>query len=142
MRGTAAAVFMYSATRHAASASASAELEKLQDDGLHPLVPFQGRALPQSVWCSADRTKARHDLMLRGDATALGAQADCTTPLDRNLQLARHEVNGTPTLLYADGLRTDGYVDAQEVERRLAAAAGRSGAQASAGTAQVQEKSP
>ncbi len=81
--------------------------------------------------------------MLSGDATALGAQADCTTPLDRNLQLARQlRVNGTPTLLYADGLRTDGYVDAQEVERRLAAAAGRSGAQASAGTAQVQEKSP
>ena len=120
------------------------ELEKLQDVTVYTfLVPFQGRALPQAVWCSADRTKAWHDLMLRGDATALGAQADCTTPLDRNLQLARQlRVNGTPTLLYADGLRTDGYVDAQEVERRLAAAAGRSGVQASAGTAQVQEKSP
>ena len=120
------------------------ELEKLQDVTVYTfLVPFQGRALPQAVWCSADRTKAWHDLMLRGDATALGAQADCTTPLDRNLQLARQlRVNGTPTLLYADGLRTDGYVDAPEVERRLAAAAGRNGAQASAGTAQVQEKSP
>ena len=56
--------------------------------------------------------------------------------------VSRLRVNGTPTLVYADGLRTDGYVDAPEVERRLAAAAGRNGAQASAGTAQVQEKSP
>jgi len=120
------------------------ELEKLQDVTVYTfLVPFQGRALPQAVWCSADRTKAWHDLMLRGDAGALGAQADCTTPLDRNLQLARQlRVNGTPTLVYADGLRTDGYVDAQEVERRLAAATGRSGAQVSAGPAPVQEKSP
>ncbi|MDP1692101.1 MAG: DsbC family protein [Burkholderiaceae bacterium] len=119
------------------------ELEKLEDVTVHTfLVPFQGHALPQAVWCAADRTKAWRDLMLHGDASALGAQADCTTPLDRNLQLARQlRVNGTPTLVYADGLRTDGYVDAPEVERRLAAATVRTGAQA-AGPALAQEKSP
>ena len=120
------------------------ELEKLQDVTVYTfLVPFQGRALPQTVWCSTDRTKAWHQLMLRGEAPAPGAQADCTTPLDRNLQLARQlRVNGTPTLVYSDGLRTDGYVDAQEVERRLAAATGRSGTQASVGSAAVQERLP
>ena len=118
------------------------ELDKLQDVTVYTfLVPFQGRALPQAVWCSADRTKAWHDLMLRGDASALGAPADCPTPLDRNLLLARQlRVTGTPTLVYADGLRTDGYVDAQEVERRLAAA-GRVGAQVSDGPAPAQERS-
>ena len=120
------------------------ELEKLQDVTVYTfLVPFQGRALPQAVWCAVDRTKAWRDLMLHGDPSALGAQADCTTPLDRNLQLARQlRVNGTPTLVYADGLRTDGYVDAPEVDRRLAAATGRLGAQAANGSAIVQEKSP
>jgi thiol:disulfide interchange protein DsbC len=119
------------------------ELEKLQNVTVHTfLVPFQGHALPQAVWCAADRTKAWRDLMLHGDASALGAPADCTTPLDRNLQLARQlRVNGTPTLIYADGLRTDGYVDAPEVERRLASASVRAGAHA-AGPAPVQEKSP
>ena len=119
------------------------ELEKLQDVTVHTfLVPFQGHALPQAVWCAADRTKAWRDLMLHGDASALGAQADCSTPLDRNLQLARQlRVNGTPTLIYADGLRTDGYVDAPEVERRLAAATVRTGAQA-AGPTLVEEKWP
>jgi thiol:disulfide interchange protein DsbC len=93
------------------------ELEKLQDVTVYTfLVPFQGRALPQGrVVFAADRTKAWRDLMLHGDASALGVQADCTTPLDRNLQLARQlRVSGTPTLIYADGLRTDGYVDAPE----------------------------
>ena len=120
------------------------ELEKLQDVTVYTfLVPFQGRALPQAVWCAADRTKAWRDLMLHGDASGLGGQADCATPLDRNLQLARQlRVNGTPTLVYADGLRTDGYVDALEVDRRLAAATGRLGAHAASGPAIVQEKSP
>ena len=120
------------------------ELEKLQDVTVYTfLVPFQGRALPQAVWCAADRTKAWRDLMLHGDASSLGAQADCATPLDRNLQLARQlRVNGTPTLVYADGLRTDGYVDALEVERRLVAATGRGAAQTTAGPAIVQEKAP
>lgn len=119
------------------------ELEKLHDVTVHTfLVPFQGRALPQAVWCAADRTKAWRDLMLHGDTSALGAQADCATPLDRNLQLARQlRVNGTPTLIYADGLRTDGYVDATELERRLAAATVRTGAQAAGPTPQ-KEKSP
>ena len=119
------------------------ELEKLQDVTVHTfLVPFQGRALPKAVWCAADRTKAWRDLMLHGDASAQGVQADCATPLDRNLQLARQlRISGTPTLIYADGLRTDGYVDAPELERRLAAATVRTGAQA-AGPALVQEKLP
>jgi thiol:disulfide interchange protein DsbC len=80
--------------------------------------------------------------MLHGDASAQSVQADCATPLDRNLQLARQlRISGTPTLIYADGLRTDGYVDAPELERRLAAATVRTGAQA-AGPALVQEKLP
>ena len=53
----------------------------------------------------------------------LTGQADCATPLDRNVQLARQlGVNGTPTIFYADGTRTTGYVPGAEIERRLAAA--------------------
>lgn len=131
------------------------ELEKLQDVTVHTfLVPFQGRALPQAVWCAADRSKAWRELMLHGDTTSLAAsgapratgaaaeQADCPTPLDRNLQLARQlRINGTPTLIYADGLRTDGYVDAQEVERMLIAAKARNNTQA-AGPTPSREKLP
>jgi thiol:disulfide interchange protein DsbC len=87
------------------------------------LVPFQGRDLPEAVWCAGARERAWSDLMLRGDRSALGTARSCETPLDRNLALARQlRVNGTPTLFYADGSRTDGYAAGQEVEQRLAAA--------------------
>lgn len=61
--------------------------------------------------------------MVKGDSGGLTGQADCQTPLDRNLQLARQlSVSGTPTIFYADGSRTSGYVDVAEVERRIAGA--------------------
>ena len=46
--------------------------------------------------------------------------ASCEHPLDRNLALAqRLGVQGTPTLVWADGSRTDGYVDRGVLQARL-----------------------
>jgi thiol:disulfide interchange protein DsbC len=101
------------------------ELAKLQDVTIYTfLLPFQGRQLPQAVLCSADPVKSWQAVMLDADISSLNGQADCATPLDRNLQLARQlGVDGTPTIFYADGTRTTGYVPGTEVERRIAAAA-------------------
>ena len=102
-----------------------AELAKLKDTTIYTfVVAFQGRQLPQRVMCSQDPAKAWHMLMVLGDSGALQDQVDCPSPLDRNLLLARHlSVSGTPAIFYADGSRTSGFVDAAEVERRIAAAA-------------------
>lgn len=96
------------------------ELAKLADVTIHTfLLPFQGRALPQAIWCAPDRQKAWHDLMVRGEGSSVPAE-ECATPLDRNLLLAQQlRINGTPTLVYADGSRTAGHVVASEVERRI-----------------------
>lgn len=120
------------------------ELSKLQDVTIHTFVlPFQGRQLPQSVLCAADPAKAWHALMLNGDSSALSPQADCASPLDRNLQLARQlGVSGTPTLFYADGSRTSGYVVAAEIERRVVASSGPAGPVARAKSNPTQEKNP
>jgi thiol:disulfide interchange protein DsbC len=54
-----------------------------------------------------------------GDPAALRAP-ECDNPLDRNLALAqRLTVQGTPTLVWADGTRTDGYVDRTVLLARL-----------------------
>lgn len=100
-------------------------LAKLQDVTVYTfLLPFQGRQLPQAVLCSADPVKSWQAVMLNADTSSLNGQADCATPLDRNLQLARQfGVTGTPTIVYADGTRTTGYVPETEVERRIASAA-------------------
>jgi len=100
------------------------ELARLQDVTVYTFVlPFQGRQLPQAVLCAADPVKSWQAVMLNADTSGLNGQADCATPLDRNVQLARQlGVNGTPTIFYADGTRTTGYVPGAEIERRLAAA--------------------
>ncbi|WP_051953924.1 DsbC family protein [Xenophilus azovorans] len=87
------------------------------------LVPFQGEARPVSIWCAADRDRAWRQWMLQADASGLDPAARCAHPIARNLDLARRlGVQGTPTLFYADGTRTDGYVGRSVLEARLAAA--------------------
>lgn len=84
------------------------------------LVPFQGPGKPIAIWCAADREKAWQRFMLHGDTSLLSASPTCDHPVDRNLALAhRLGVQGTPTLFWADGSRTDGYVDRAVLEARL-----------------------
>ncbi len=90
------------------------------------LVPFQGEAKPIAVWCAADREQAWQRLMLDGDETLLNSGAACDHPIGRNLALARQlGVHGTPTLIWADGTRTEGYVGRAVLAARLAQAGSR-----------------
>ena len=104
------------------------ELEKLNNVTIYTfLVPFQGLALPTAIWCAVDRQKAWRHYMLQGDQSLLATAGACAHPLERNLALAqRLKVRGTPTLFYADGRRSDGYVEAAEIEQRLNLASSRS----------------
>lgn len=99
-----------------------AELATLNDVTIHTfLVPFQGEARPVAIWCAADRQQAWHQWMLQGSANAQQPNARCEHPVARNLALARSlRVQGTPTLFWADGSRTDGYVDRAVLQARLA----------------------
>lgn len=96
------------------------ELARLEDVTVYTfLVPFQGTAKPVAIWCAADRALAWQRVMLQGDNSLLGTQA-CDHPIERNLTLARRlGVQGTPTLFWADGSRTDGYVGLEVLEARL-----------------------
>lgn len=88
------------------------------------LLPFQGEARPIAIWCAADRERAWRQWMLQADASLLRPDAHCDHPIGRNLELARRlGVQGTPTLFWADGARTDGYVGRTALEARLAEAA-------------------
>ncbi len=85
------------------------------------LVPFQGEAKPIAIWCAGDRAEAWQRLMLHGDDRALKTDAACDHPIARNLELAHQlGVQGTPTLIWADGSRTDGFVRRAVLEARLA----------------------
>jgi thiol:disulfide interchange protein DsbC len=72
----------------------------------------------KNVWCSKDRNKAWDDWMLSGKQPQSG---DCETPNDKVYQLGRKlKVTGTPTIIFADGTRTAGAMDAESFEARLA----------------------
>lgn len=74
----------------------------------------------KNVWCSKDRNKAWDDWMLNGKQPPQAAEA-CDTPNDKVYQLGRKmKVTGTPTIIFADGTRTAGAMDAEAFEARLA----------------------
>lgn len=101
------------------------ELARLDDVTIYTfLVPFRGAATPVALWCAADRAQAWQRYMLQGDTSLLGTQ-ECDHPIERNLALARRlGVQGTPTLFWADGGRTDGYVGHAVLDARLKQASG------------------
>lgn len=102
------------------------ELASLTDVTIYTfLVPFQGLERPRSIWCSPDRELAWSQYMLHGDSAGLQHAVDCEHPIERNLALAhRLGVQGTPTLFWADGGRTDGFVGRAVLDARLQMAAG------------------
>jgi len=112
------------------------ELQQIRDVTIYTfVVPFLGRQLPQAVWCAADRDKTWQAWMLNGDRSGLAEGAACATPIDRNAQLAqRYGVNGTPTLVFADGSRASQFVKAAVVEERLSLASRSAGAPGEAGS--------
>ena len=91
---------------------------------LYPILGADSVEKSKAIWCAKDRVAAWLDWMLR-DQSATSAAAGCdATALSRNVELGRkYKINGTPTLLFTNGSRVPGAVDAKKVEQMLAQAA-------------------
>jgi thiol:disulfide interchange protein DsbC len=83
---------------------------------LYPI--FEGSAEKvQGVWCSADKVKAWDELMLNGVQPTAGK---CDAPTDRVMALGRSlKVNGTPALIFANGVINPGYMPAANLNKAL-----------------------
>lgn len=97
------------------------EIEKMNDvtvyillypiEQLHPKAPDRAKA----IWCSSNRLKAWDDYMLRGIAPT--AKGDCANPVADLMDFGRKKgINGTPTLVFADGSRIPGALTAAQLE--------------------------
>lgn len=100
------------------------ELPKVKDVTFHiflyPLTTIHPHAYDHAigVWCSKDRQKTWGDKMLKGIDPAV---AKCDNPIDRNLKLGdKLHIDGTPTMIFADGRVHAGTVSADELEQLLA----------------------
>ncbi|MGS0742489.1 DsbC family protein [Glaciimonas sp. GG7] len=75
----------------------------------------------KDVWCSTDRYQAWSDWMLNGKVPATAAASCMTNPNEKILALGKElNVTGTPTIIFADGSRIPGYVDAKALEAKFA----------------------
>lgn len=91
-------------------------------EGLHP----DARRKAEAIWCAKDRVKAWEEFMANGK---LPDASGCETPIDRNLRLGNTlGVNGTPTIIFADGAIAPGMLPAAEIERRLSGGGRQGGA--------------
>lgn len=85
-------------------------------EGLHP----KAVQTSKRIWCAPDRNKAWDDYIARG--TVPSNDGKCANPVDATIALGqRLRINGTPTLIFANGVRVPGMVPAAQLERLLAA---------------------
>ena len=91
---------------------------------LYPVLGPGSVEKSKNIWCAKDKGKSWQDWMLN-DVEPGNAKCD-TLAIDRNIQLGKkHKITGTPTLIFADGSRVPGAIGAEQVEQRLAQAAGK-----------------
>jgi len=103
-------------------------LQKVNNITIHMfLYPVLGPASVEkskNIWCARDKGKTWQDWML-SDVEPASAKCD-TAAVDRNIQMGKkHKITGTPTLIFADGSRVPGAIGTDQVEQRLAQAAGK-----------------
>jgi thiol:disulfide interchange protein DsbC len=80
---------------------------------MYPVIRPQNADHSKAVWCSPDRQKAWIDLALHHKPPA--AAPSCDNPVEKNLELGQSlGVNGTPTLIFANGERVGGGMGATD----------------------------
>lgn len=85
---------------------------------LEQLHPDAGKKSKQ-IWCAPDKVKAWDDWMMKG--TLPKNDGSCDNPVAKTVQLGQKlGVQGTPTIIFADGHRVPGMVPAAKLEQLLA----------------------
>jgi thiol:disulfide interchange protein DsbC len=88
---------------------------------LYPILGPDSVEKSKAIWCAKDRAQTWQDWMVREQAVPASVQMCDTNAIKRNVELGRvHKLNGTPTLIFVDGTRVPGAIDAKQIEKRLA----------------------
>lgn len=108
------------------------ELQQAKDLTVYTfLFPILGGDSPEkarNIWCAKERTKTWTAWMVSGTAP-LKSIGECdTSALQRVAALARkHNVTGTPALVFEDGKRVPGALTLDQLEKQLVASAKKPG---------------
>ncbi|MFK4048837.1 DsbC family protein [Acinetobacter venetianus] len=82
---------------------------------LHP----QAEIAANKIWCAKNQYEAWEDYMLHRKLSKNSGQ--CDTPIQKNIALGQSlQINGTPTIFFANGMRVSGIPqDAEQIELLL-----------------------
>jgi thiol:disulfide interchange protein DsbC len=87
---------------------------------LYPILSADSLEKSKGIWCAKDRAATWDDYMVQGKAPP-SAAAECKNPLEQNVALGRDlGINGTPTIIFADGSRASGALPIAMIEQRMA----------------------
>ena len=104
-----------------------ADLQKVKNVTVYTfLLPVLGGDSPQkseNIWCAKDPVKTWLSWMLDNKVPPKNMGA-CSTPIERNMAFAqKYRINGTPAIIFADGTRVPGAINAEQIEKQLVASA-------------------
>jgi len=92
---------------------------------LYPILGADSTEKSKAIWCAKDRVLAWQDWMVRDQPVPAAAAMCDTSALTRNVELGRtYKITGTPTLIFTNGSRVPGAIDAKQVEKLLAESKG------------------
>lgn len=88
---------------------------------LYPILGPDSGEKSKAIWCAKDRAQTWQDWMVHEKSIPASVQMCDTNAITRNVELGRtHKLNGTPTLIFVDGTRVPGAIDAKQIEKHLA----------------------
>lgn len=87
---------------------------------IYPVLGADSDAKSRAIWCTKDAMTNWRKWMLDG-AVPPRAMGECNTgAIERNVAFGRkHRINGTPALVFEDGVRVPGAMSAADLEKRL-----------------------
>ena len=99
------------------------DMQKIDNVTVHmfliPILGADSEEKSRNIWCAKDKVKVWNDWM-HNNITPKAASCN-TDALTTNLEFAKkYRITGTPTIVFADGTRVPGAINAQQVEKLLA----------------------
>ena len=91
---------------------------------LYPILGADSQEKARAIWCNKEPGQTWRAWMVDGSAPPR-VMGNCdSSAIERNVALGRkHRVNGTPAIVFANGKRVGGAINAEQVEKFLMAAA-------------------
>ncbi len=87
---------------------------------IYPVLGEDSNKKSRNLWCAADRAKALEEWMLDGKVPPQAPESCSSAAIAKVMDLGKkHNVTGTPTIIFADGSRIPGAVDAKTLESKL-----------------------